>query len=120
MREIVHLQAGQCGNQIGAKAHITGTVTCSWKESMYTTMRPQEEITYPELCWWTWSQAPWTPSALALSARSFGLTTLCLASLELATTGPKATTQRVQSWSMPSWMWSERRLRAVTACRASS
>lgn len=35
---------------------------------------------YPEPCWWTWSQAPWTLSALAPSARSFGLTTLCLVS----------------------------------------
>lgn len=26
MREIVHLQAGQCGNQIGAK--VCGAVTC--------------------------------------------------------------------------------------------
>lgn len=35
---------------------------------------------YPELCWWTWSQAPWTQSALAPLAKSFGLTTSCLVS----------------------------------------
>ncbi|KAF6307381.1 tubulin beta 4A class IVa [Rhinolophus ferrumequinum] len=68
-----------------------GTVTFSWRESTCTTMRPQEEIMYPELCWWTWSQAPWTQFALAPLAKSFGLTTSCLASRELATTGPKAT-----------------------------
>nr|KAF6350496.1 tubulin beta 4A class IVa [Myotis myotis] len=74
------------------RAHIMGTATCSWRESTYTTMRPQEEITCPEPCWWTWSQEPWTPSAPAPSARSFGLTTLCLASPEPATTGPRALT----------------------------
>ncbi|KAF6097983.1 tubulin beta 4A class IVa [Phyllostomus discolor] len=109
MREIVHLQA-----------HITGTVTCSWRESTYTTMRPQEEITYPELCWWTWSQAPWTQFALAPLAKSFGLTTLYLGSPEPATTGPRATTQRVRSWWTPSWTWCGRRPRAATAYRASS
>lgn len=35
---------------------------------------------YPEPCWWTWSQAPWTQSDLALLARSFGPTTSCLVS----------------------------------------
>lgn len=40
----------------------------------------QEEIMYPELCWWIWSQAPWTQSALAPLAKSFGLTTSCLVS----------------------------------------
>lgn len=34
----------------------------------------------PELCWWTWSRAPWTPSAQVPLARSFDLTTLCLVS----------------------------------------
>lgn len=102
------------------RAHTMGTVTCSWRESMCTTMRPQvgqrgtcgsgrgwgagrglrrnsmlvpgtlpscppsaslqEEIMYPEPCWWTWSLAPWTQSAPAPLARSFGLTTLCLVS----------------------------------------
>src|SRR4051812_29497154 len=67
MREIVHIQAGQCGNQIGAKVslvclnknnfkfssgksfrtsmglspqvHITATQICNWRELMSTTMR---------------------------------------------------------------------------------
>uniref|UniRef100_A0A8C2SL66 Uncharacterized protein n=1 Tax=Capra hircus TaxID=9925 RepID=A0A8C2SL66_CAPHI len=98
MREIVHLQAGQCGNQIGAKV-----------ASMC-----------PALCSWTWSRAPWTLCARGLSGRSSGRTTLSSASLEPATTGPKATTQRVLNWWTPSWMWFGRRLRAVTVCRASS
>ena len=28
MREIVHIQAGQCGNQIGAKVNIFHTKKC--------------------------------------------------------------------------------------------
>lgn len=95
------------------RARTTGIVTCSWRESTCTTMRPQvgprgtcrgggreglggnsplvpgapsicppsaspqEEITSPEPCWWTWNRAPWTRSALAPSARSSGLTTSC-------------------------------------------
>lgn len=35
---------------------------------------------FPEPCWWTWSRAPWTLSALAPSARSSGPTTLFLVS----------------------------------------
>uniref|UniRef100_A0A8C7IME5 Uncharacterized protein n=1 Tax=Oncorhynchus kisutch TaxID=8019 RepID=A0A8C7IME5_ONCKI len=54
MREIVHLQAGQCGNQIGAKV---GSMS-------------------PVPSWWIWSRAPWTLSGLAPSDRSSGQTTL--------------------------------------------
>jgi len=67
MREIVHIQAGQCGNQIGSKVvflifywhfwilssgksfrmntefnlmdHTRENLTCNWNESMFTTMR---------------------------------------------------------------------------------
>uniref|UniRef100_A0A3Q3FCT7 Tubulin/FtsZ GTPase domain-containing protein n=1 Tax=Labrus bergylta TaxID=56723 RepID=A0A3Q3FCT7_9LABR len=76
MREIVHLQAGQCGNQIGAKVGST----CRG----------------PSL--WIWSQAPWTQCALAPSDRSSDLTTLSLARVEPVTTGQRVTTQRVLSW----------------------
>ncbi|PNJ04119.1 TUBB4A isoform 7 [Pongo abelii] len=103
MREIVHLQAGQCGNQIGAKAHIMGTVTCNWRGSTCTTTRPQEEIMSPERCWWTWNPAPWTLSVPAPSVRSFGRTTSCLANPEPATTGQRGTTRRAQSWWTLSW-----------------
>lgn len=71
------------------RAHTTGTVTSSWRESTYTTMRPLEEITCPELSWWTLSQAPWTLSALAPSARSFVLTILCLVSHHEAQAGKR-------------------------------
>uniref|UniRef100_A0A8C9WL50 Tubulin/FtsZ GTPase domain-containing protein n=1 Tax=Scleropages formosus TaxID=113540 RepID=A0A8C9WL50_SCLFO len=77
MREIVHLQAGQCGNQIGAKV----------------------------LFLWTWSQAPWTLCDPARLVRSSGRTTLSLVRVELAITGQKATTRRVPSWWTPCWTW---------------
>uniref|UniRef100_A0A669EVR3 Tubulin/FtsZ GTPase domain-containing protein n=1 Tax=Oreochromis niloticus TaxID=8128 RepID=A0A669EVR3_ORENI len=54
MREIVHLQAGQCGNQIGAKQSCVCVSVCIW------------------------SQALWTLSALGLSDRSSGQTTFPL------------------------------------------
>lgn len=33
MREIVHIQAGQCGNQIGAKVSIHGEIKCTIKSA---------------------------------------------------------------------------------------
>uniref|UniRef100_A0A2K5Z1K6 Tubulin/FtsZ GTPase domain-containing protein n=1 Tax=Mandrillus leucophaeus TaxID=9568 RepID=A0A2K5Z1K6_MANLE len=66
--EIVLTQAGQCGNQIGAK--VAGTC--------------------PALCCWIWSRAPWT-----LCAR--GRTTSSLVSLGPETTGPGDTTQKARS-----------------------
>ncbi len=71
------------------------TLTSSWSESMSTTMRPLVESTCPGLSSSTWSQAPWTLSALGPTDRSSGLTTLCLASLALGTTGLRVITQRV-------------------------
>merc|ERR1711976_341650 len=119
MREIVHIQAGQCGNQIGAKfwevisdehgIDPTGTYhgdsTSSWRGSTSTTMRPQEANMCPEQSLLTWSLAPWTLSALDPLVRSSGQTTLSLDRVELATTGPRVTTQREPSWWTPSWMW---------------
>uniref|UniRef100_A0A6I8MYH1 Tubulin beta 4B class IVb n=1 Tax=Ornithorhynchus anatinus TaxID=9258 RepID=A0A6I8MYH1_ORNAN len=93
MREIVHLQAGQCGNQIGAKAAST----------------------FPEPCWWTWSPGLWTPSALGLSGRSSGRITSSSARAGPGTTGPRATTRRGPSWWTRCWTWSGRRRRAFSA-----
>uniref|UniRef100_A0A665SWH9 Tubulin/FtsZ GTPase domain-containing protein n=1 Tax=Echeneis naucrates TaxID=173247 RepID=A0A665SWH9_ECHNA len=52
MREIVHLQIGQCGNQIGSKV----------------------ENMCPGPCLLTWSLAPWTVSEEAESELSLGRT----------------------------------------------
>jgi hypothetical protein len=54
MRELVHIQGGQCGNQIGAKfwevisdehgiilpVRTTVTLICNWSVSTSTTMKP--------------------------------------------------------------------------------
>uniref|UniRef100_A0ABI8AKH0 Tubulin beta 4B class IVb n=3 Tax=Felidae TaxID=9681 RepID=A0ABI8AKH0_FELCA len=82
MREIVHLQAGQCGNQIGAKV-----------ASMC-----------PELCSWTWNRAPWIPCARDPSVKSSGQTTSFSVRVVPGITGPRGTTRKVQSWSTRSWM----------------
>ena len=63
--------------------------TFSWRGSTSTTMRPAGASMCPEPCWWTWSPAPWTVSGEDPLVRSSDLTTLCLDSLELATTGPR-------------------------------
>ena len=39
MREIVHIQAGQCGNQIGAKVNIFCTLNLITDESSILTCR---------------------------------------------------------------------------------
>ena len=63
MREIVHVQVGQCGNQIGAKfwevisdehgvdpqGPTTVILTCNLRGSMSTTTRPQVADTSQEL-----------------------------------------------------------------------
>merc|ERR1712062_852369 len=117
MREIVHIQAGQCGNQIGAKfweiisdehgIDPTGTYhgdsDLLWRGSTSTTTRPPGGSTCLGPCWWTWSPAPWTASGADHSDRSSGLTTSCLVSLEPGTTGPRATTLRAPSWLTLFW-----------------
>lgn len=103
------------------RARTTATATCSWSASMYTTTKPPAANMCLELCWLTWSQEQWTVCALDHSVncsdryyiyyiinKIIGIlckqyintrTTLCLASLEPVTTGPKATTQKEQSSS---------------------
>ena len=36
-------------------------LTCSWKESTFTSAKPQEANMYPELFWLIWSPEPWIP-----------------------------------------------------------
>ena len=82
MREILHLQAGQCGNQIGAKfwevisdeVSILGncsmelilpepfmvTLTCSWSASTSTLTKLLVANTFQELFWSIWNLVPWT------------------------------------------------------------
>merc|ERR1712243_41298 len=89
MREIVHLQAGQCGNQIGAKfweiisdehgidptGAYTGTsdlqmerIEVYYNEAQGLTPEAKargeklvsQENSYPVVFWSIWSLAPWT------------------------------------------------------------
>ncbi|XP_074253159.1 tubulin beta chain-like [Saimiri boliviensis] len=62
-------------------APTTGTVTCSKNASMCTTTRPAVAGTWPALCLWIWSRAPWTLCAQGPSGRSSGQTTSSLARL---------------------------------------
>ncbi len=90
---------------------------CNWSGSVCTTMRLVVQNMCQEQSWLTWSLALWTVFALVHMARSLGQTILSLASLVLATTGPRDTTLKGLSWLTQSLMWWGRRLKAVTACR---
>ena len=101
MREIVHIQAGQCGNQIGAKFweiisdehgidatgayNATASPTSSLSVSTCTTTRPAVASMSPGRCCWTWSPAPWTASGADRSGRSSDLTTSCSGQGQLQT-----------------------------------
>merc|ERR1712166_454771 len=111
MRELVHIQGGQCGNQIGAKfwevisdEHVstqlvptTVTLTFSWSASTFTTTRPLAVATCLVPSLWTLSQVLWTRSVLAHSVSSSAQITSSSARLALATTGPRVTTPRALS-----------------------
>merc|ERR1711944_110262 len=108
MREIVHIQAGQCGNQIGAKfwevisdehgIDPTGTyhgdsdlqlerINVYYNEASGGKYFPVQYSSILNL-------EPWTLCDLDPTDKYLDLTTLFLDSLELETTGPKATTQK--------------------------
>ncbi|KAG0467100.1 hypothetical protein HPP92_018092 [Vanilla planifolia] len=57
MREILHIQGGQCGNQIGAKFW---EVICD-EHGIDHTGKPAAVDMSPERCSWIWSRAPWIP-----------------------------------------------------------
>merc|ERR1712060_915293 len=97
----------------------TVTPISSLRESTSTTTKPPVAVMFLALSSWTSSQAPWTPSVLDLSVSSSDQTTSSSVRLVPVTTGPRVTTPRVPSSSTPSSMSSVRRLRAVTAFRAS-
>merc|ERR1711937_540361 len=133
MREIVHIQGGQCGNQIGAKFwevisdehgidpsgsyHVT--LISSLRESTSTTTKPLVAVTSPEPSSWISSPEPWTPSEPDLSDSSSDPITSSSDRLVLVTTGPRVTTLRVLSSLTPFSMLSVRKLRAVIASRDS-
>ena len=98
-------------------AHTMATPTCSYRGSTSTSMRPPEASTFPEPCSSISSPARWTQSDQDRSVRSSDRTTSCSARAERGTTGPRVTTQRARSWSIPSLMLSGRRQRAAIVYR---
>merc|ERR1711959_341658 len=133
MREIVHIQAGQCGNQIGAKfwevipmnteltppVVTTVTPTSNSRESTFTTTRPPVDVISPALSSWISSPEPWTPSVLDLSDSSSDPTTSSSDKLVPVTTGLKVTTPKVPNSSTPSSMLSVKNPKVAIASKVS-
>uniref|UniRef100_A0A8B9KIA0 Tubulin/FtsZ GTPase domain-containing protein n=1 Tax=Astyanax mexicanus TaxID=7994 RepID=A0A8B9KIA0_ASTMX len=135
MREIVHLQAGQCGNQIGAKfweviSDEHGIDPTGAYHGDSDLQLERINVYYNEA-----TGGKYVPRAVLVdlepgtmdSVRSgpfgqvfrpdnfvFGVR------VGLETTGPKAITQKEQSWWTQFWMLCARKLKVVIACKVSS
>ena len=94
--------------------------TCNLSASTSTSTRQLVDATCHVRFWWIWSLEPWTVSVRVPSVNCSGQTTLCLGRQVLEIIGPRVTTLKVLSWLIQCWTLSEKRLRAVIACRASS
>merc|ERR1711865_13420 len=90
------------------------TPTFSSSASTCTTTRPPAVVTCLAQSLWTSSQVPWTPSVPAHSVSFSAQTTLSSARPELVTTGPRATTPRAPSSSIPSLTLSVRSTQIVS------
>merc|ERR1719217_1807057 len=109
MREIVHIQAGQCGNQIVPNSgklsqtntvltqpvHITVTQTYNWKELTSTTTKLLAVDTFQELSLWILNQVPWTQSEPVHSVNFSDQITSSSDKLVLVTTGLRDITLKV-------------------------
>merc|ERR1711981_227465 len=98
---------------------ITVTLISNSRESMSTTTKPPEEDTSQEPSSWILSQEPWTPSEPDHSVNSSDQTTSSSDKPVPVTTGPRVTTPREPSSSIPSSMSSERKLRVAIASKVS-
>merc|ERR1712072_510558 len=133
-RELVHVQGGQCGNQIGAKfweiisdehgVDPTGTYHGDSDLQLERINVYYNEATggryVPRAILMDLSLAPWTPSAPVPSVSSSAPTTSSSARPEPVTTGPRDTTPRAPSSSTPCLTSSVRRPSPAIASRASS
>uniref|UniRef100_A0A8D3B5F8 Tubulin/FtsZ GTPase domain-containing protein n=1 Tax=Scophthalmus maximus TaxID=52904 RepID=A0A8D3B5F8_SCOMX len=118
MREIVHLQAGQCGNQIGAKfweviSDEHGIDPTGSYHGDSDLQLDRINVYYNEA-----SGGKYVPRAVLVdlepgtmdSVRSgpfgqiFRPDNFVFGKVVPVTTGPRVTTPRVQSWWTPSWM----------------
>merc|ERR1712048_197198 len=124
MREIVHLQAGQCGNQIGSKfwevisdEHgIDPTGTYHGDSDLQL---ERINVYYNEA-----TGGKYVPRAilvdLDLSVKSFDPITLSLVNLVPVITGLKVTTPKVLNWLTLSWTLFEKKLNLVIAFKVSN
>jgi len=111
MREIVHVQGGQCGNQIGAKfwevisdehgIDPTGTYHGDSDLQLERINVYYNEATggryVPRAILWTSSLGPWIASVLGPSVSFSVLITSSLDKLVQGTTGPRGIIRKVQS-----------------------
>merc|ERR1712015_418157 len=111
MREIVHLQAGQCGNQIGAKfweiisdehgvdpTELTmATLISNLSALTFIIMKHLVESMFPEQSWLILSLVPWIQYDQDPMDKFSDQITSSLVSLEQETTGLRDITQKVRS-----------------------
>merc|ERR1711934_773853 len=101
-------------------APTTATPIFSWSASTCTTTKPPAAATCPVPSLWTLSQVPWTLSVLVPSVSSSAPTTSSSVRPEPVTTGPRVTTPREPSSSIPYLTSSVRRPNPAIAFRDSS
>merc|ERR1711971_1412866 len=103
MREIVHMQAGQCATKLEPSsgklspmsteltplAPTMATAISNWRESTYTTMKPQAAKMSPALFWLISNPVPWTQSDRDLMDKFSDQITLFSDSREQETTGQR-------------------------------
>merc|ERR1712038_407916 len=147
MREIVHLQAGQCGNQIGAKfweiisdehgidptGAYTGTselqmerIEVYYNEAMG--LSPEAKARGEKLVHGgkfvpraiLVDLEPWTASGAGRTEQSSDRTTLSSDRAGRETTGPRDTTRRELNWSTLYWMLCEKKPKVAIVSRVSS
>merc|ERR1719424_543595 len=133
MREIVHIQGGQCVTRSvpsSGRSSPTSTVLTqpvpitvipisNSRESTSTIMKPPVEDTSQEPSLWILSQEPWTQLEPDLSVNSSDQTTSSSDKPEPVTTGLRDITLRVLSLLTQSSMSSERKLRVAIAFKVS-
>ena len=133
MRELVHIQGGQCGNQIGAKfwevisdEHgIDPTGTYHGDSDLQLERinvyfnEATGDATSPAPSLWTWNQEPWTPSVPVHSDSFSAQITLFSDKLVPVTTGPKATTPKVLNLSIVFWTLYVKKQNHAIACKVS-
>merc|ERR1712195_423460 len=133
MRELVHIQGGQCGNQIGAKfwevisdehgVDPTGTYHGDSDLQLERINVYYNEATggryVPRPSSWISSPEPWTPSEPVPSDNSSDPITSFSDRPVPVTTGQRDITPKVPNSSTPSSMSSVRKLRVAIASRVS-